>query len=85
MLTLKYLAAAGTYNTAKLLMLSGIGPSDHLRTFGIETLSDLPGVGQNLQDHHEVPIISSVRKPGGYYGQDRGWRMIKNGIEYLAV
>jgi choline dehydrogenase len=78
------LAAAGTYNTAKLLMLSGVGASDHLRTFGIETLSDLPGVGQNLQDHHEVPIINSVRKPGGYYGEDRGWRMIKNGIEYLA-
>ncbi len=77
------LVAAGTYNTAKLLMLSGLGPADHLRSFGIPVACDLPGVGQNLQDHHEVPVVSAIRGPGGYYGQDRGWRMLWNGLQYL--
>jgi choline dehydrogenase len=77
------LVAAGTYNTAKLLMLSGLGPADHLRSSGVTVNCELRGVGQNLQDHHEVPVISSIRKPGGYFRQDRGWRMIRNGLEYL--
>ena len=42
--------SGGVFNTPQLLMLSGIGPSPHLREFGIDCLSDLP-VGQNLQDH----------------------------------
>jgi choline dehydrogenase len=77
------LVAAGTYNTAKLLMLSGIGPADHLKEHGVPVVADLPGVGQNLQDHHEVPIIATTRGPSGYFGQDRGWRMLRNGLQYL--
>jgi len=79
------LVAAGTYNTAKLLMLSGIGPADHLDDFQIPVLADLPGVGQNLQDHHEVPIIATTRGRSGYFGQDRGWRMLRNGLQYLLT
>lgn len=41
----------GAINSPQLLMLSGIGPADHLRSLGIPVLADLPGVGQNLQDH----------------------------------
>ena len=41
----------GTVNSPQLLMLSGIGPADHLRSLGIPVLEDLPGVGRNLQDH----------------------------------
>jgi choline dehydrogenase len=41
----------GAINSPKLLMLSGIGPADHLRRLGIPVLVDLPGVGRNLQDH----------------------------------
>jgi choline dehydrogenase-like flavoprotein len=41
----------GTINSPQLLMLSGIGPADHLRGLGIAVLADLPGVGENLQDH----------------------------------
>jgi choline dehydrogenase len=77
------LVAAGTYNSAKLLMLSGIGPADHLDDFQIPVLADLPGVGSNLQDHHEVPIIATTRAKSGYFGQDRGWPMIRNGLQYL--
>ena len=42
---------AGTYASPQILMLSGIGPADHLREVGVEVVHDLPGVGQNLQEH----------------------------------
>ena len=77
------LVATGTYNTAKLLMLSGIGPADHLGEHGIAVVADLPGVGANLQDHHEVPVIATTKGPSGYFGEDRGWRMLRNGLQYL--
>jgi choline dehydrogenase len=76
------LLAAGTYNTAKLLMLSGIGPADHLHEHGIDVVADLP-VGENLQDHHEVPVINASLRASGYFGEDRGWRMLRNGLQYL--
>jgi choline dehydrogenase len=49
--------SASTFNSPKLLMLSGIGPGDQLRGLGIEVLADSPGVGRNLQDHP----VSNVR------------------------
>ncbi|MEO1104294.1 MAG: GMC family oxidoreductase N-terminal domain-containing protein, partial [Pseudomonadota bacterium] len=78
------LVATGTYNTAKLLMLSGIGPADHLGEHHIPIVVDLPGVGQNLQDHHEVPVIARTVPGVGYFGEDRGWSMIRNGLQFLA-
>jgi choline dehydrogenase len=77
------LVGAGTYNSAKLLMLSGIGPADHLHDFQIPVIADLPGVGSNLQDHHEVPVIAATRGRSGYFGEDRGWPMLRNGLQYL--
>jgi choline dehydrogenase len=77
------LVGSGTYNTAKLLMLSGLGPADHLSEFGIPVVADIPGVGQNLQDHHEVPVIASTKQKSGYFGEDRGWPMLRNGLQYL--
>jgi choline dehydrogenase-like flavoprotein len=77
------LVAAGTYNTPKLLMLSGIGPSGRLAGHGIETVVDLPGVGENLQDHHEVPVVATTTSHVGYHGEDRGVKAIRNGLQYL--
>lgn len=73
---------AGALVTPKLLMLSGLGPADHLRSHGIEVRADLPGVGQNLIDHPEVPIIATANGPHGYYRQGNGWRMIRNGLQF---
>ena len=75
--------AAGTYMTPKLLMLSGIGPSDELSRHGIGIEADLPGVGRNLQDHHEVPVVATTSGAFGYFGQDRGLAMLSNGLQYV--
>lgn len=77
------LVGAGTYNSAKLMMLSGIGPADHLGDFQIHVVADLPGVGSNLQDHHEVPVIATTKGKSGYFGQDKGWPMLRNGLQYI--
>jgi choline dehydrogenase-like flavoprotein len=54
--TREVILAGGAFNSPQLLMLSGIGPADHLRSVGIEPLLDLP-VGKNLQDHLAVLIM----------------------------
>jgi choline dehydrogenase len=77
------LVAAGSYNSPKLLMLSGIGPEAQLKSHGIKTVTDLSGVGENLQDHHEVPVVSATNGHFGYDGEDKGFRAVKNGLQYL--
>jgi choline dehydrogenase len=46
--------SAGAIGSPHVLMLSGVGPADHLRSLGIPVIQDLPGVGQNLRDHPKV-------------------------------
>jgi choline dehydrogenase len=48
--------SGGVIDTPKLLMLSGIGPADHLKTLGIPVIADLQGVGRNFQDHLKLSI-----------------------------
>lgn len=48
------IVSAGTYSSPKILMLSGIGPQEHLDSLGIETRIPLEGVGKNLRDHYAV-------------------------------
>src|SRR3954452_12720006 len=55
--------SAGAYNSPQLLMLSGVGPAEHLATREIEVLVDLPGVGQNLQDHINSGVIYTTDEP----------------------
>jgi choline dehydrogenase len=59
------IVSAGAFDSPKLLMLSGLGPAAHLKEKGIAVAVDLPGVGQNLQDHVLVPIFydSKVQMP----------------------
>ena len=74
---------AGALVTPKILMHSGIGEEKQLKKFNIDVIENLKGVGKNLQDHHEVPVISKTKPGYGYFNQDKGWRMIKNGLQYL--
>lgn len=50
------IVSAGAVGSPQILMLSGVGPADHLRQHGIDVHVDLPGVGKNLHDHLFVPI-----------------------------
>ena len=63
--------AAGAIGSPQLLMVSGIGPADHLREIGVEVAHDLPGVGQNLQDHPYVVCIWESKLGGSLYGADK--------------
>jgi choline dehydrogenase len=61
--------SAGAIGTPQLLMLSGIGPGEHLDALGIDVLADLPGVGANLQDHLMSQVAYTATRPvgpGGY-------------------
>jgi choline dehydrogenase-like flavoprotein len=57
---------AGVIGSPQVLMLSGIGPADHLREHGIDVVCDLPGVGKNLQDHLMVPLRYLATKDTGH-------------------
>ncbi|KAH7119836.1 choline dehydrogenase [Dendryphion nanum] len=50
------IVAGGAYNSPQLLKLSGVGPAQELARFNIPVISDLPGVGTNLQDHYEIAV-----------------------------
>ncbi|MEL0110771.1 MAG: GMC family oxidoreductase N-terminal domain-containing protein, partial [Rickettsiales bacterium] len=60
------LLSGGVFNSPQLLMLSGIGPADHLREHGIEVRHDLPGVGANLQDHLAVSLSYTRKVPSAF-------------------
>ncbi|WP_107495492.1 choline dehydrogenase [Thalassobius sp. I31.1] len=69
--------AASSINSPKLLMLSGIGPADHLKDHGIEVIADRPGVGKNLQDHLEVYFQFAAKKKITLY---RYWNLFWKGL-----
>jgi choline dehydrogenase len=54
------IVAGGVYNSPLLLKHSGVGPAAELQKFGIPVVSDLPGVGSNLQDHYEISVQGRV-------------------------
>lgn len=64
--THEVILCAGTIGSPQLLMLSGIGPAGHLRSLGIPVVRDLPGVGENLQDHPRAAITYESRKELGF-------------------
>ncbi|MFO1070822.1 MAG: GMC family oxidoreductase N-terminal domain-containing protein [Geminicoccaceae bacterium] len=62
------IVSAGAVGSPRLLMLSGIGPADHLRAVGVDVIHDLPGVGQNFHDHYGTDILFELDGP---YSMDK--------------
>jgi choline dehydrogenase len=59
------IVSSGTYKSPQLLMLSGIGPADHLHAMGIDVVQDLQGVGENLQEHPNLLNIYRMKHAAG--------------------
>ncbi|AMX99560.1 choline dehydrogenase [Mesorhizobium ciceri] len=83
------IVAASSINSPKILMLSGIGPAEHLRENGIPVVADRPGVGRNLQDHMELYIqqesllpitLNSVLNPFSKALIGAQWLFLKTGL-----
>ncbi|MDV2978543.1 UNVERIFIED_CONTAM: choline dehydrogenase [Actinomycetes bacterium ARC8] len=75
----------GAFNTPQLLQLAGIGDAGHLRTLGIEPVVDLPGVGENLQDHLEVYVQHGCPLPVSEQPSLSRWRMPFIGAQWLLA
>ena len=77
------IVSAGAIGSPKLLMLSGIGRGDGLRALGIDVVHDLPGVGQNLQDHFDVYVVSECRGDFSYDKVKQPHRTLWAVLQYL--
>lgn len=75
----------GAFNSPQLLQLAGIGDPEHLRSVGIAPRVDLPGVGENLQDHLEVYLQHSCTQPVSLGPWMSNWRAPRIGAEWLFL
>ncbi len=75
------IVCAGAIGSPHLLMLSGIGPAEHLRKIGIPVVHDIPGVGQNLRDHPQVTVALKANKAFLTNGTEPRLQM---GLRYTA-
>ena len=78
------IVSAGAIGSPPLLQLSGVGPGDFLESRGIKVVADLPGVGENLQDHFKVRLAYRCNRPITTNDDLNSWyRRIKIGLSYL--
>lgn len=77
------LVSSGAIGSPKLLLQSGIGPANHLRSVGVKVLHDLPGVGGNLQDHLDLFVIAECTGDHTYDGVAKLHRTLWAGIQYV--
>jgi choline dehydrogenase len=75
------IVCGGAVNSPKILMLSGIGPADHVSSMGITLVADVPGVGHNLQDHVRIPVL--YESPRSSPGDRIHW--VPAGLNYLFL
>ena len=75
--------SAGAVGSPQLLMLSGVGPASHLKDHGITIVADMPGVGQNLNDHPDFVLKYKCLKPVSIWPQTRLVRRTFAGIRWL--
>jgi choline dehydrogenase len=78
--------SGGAFNSPQLMQLSGIGPSDLLRSHGIDVIADMPGVGADLQDHLQVRMQFRANQPITANDVLNNWRhRYAAGVRYLLT
>jgi len=77
--------AAGAFQSPHLLLLSGIGPQDHLRVSGVDVVCDSRDVGKNLQDHLDLGLVWDCTKPITVYSQTKGAKQVLVGLRYMLA
>ncbi|RWP61274.1 GMC family oxidoreductase N-terminal domain-containing protein [Mesorhizobium sp.] len=79
------IVSSGAIGSPKLLMQSGIGPADHLKSVGVTPVHDLPGVGCNLQDHLDLFVIAECTGDHTYDKYAKLHRTVWAGLQYLLL
>jgi len=77
------LLSGGAVNSPQILEVSGIGKAEHLKDRGIEVISDLPGVGENLQDHYVISVQHKITEPVTVNDQAQGLAFLKEVAKYI--
>ena len=77
--------SGGAFNSPQLLQLSGICNAEHLRSVGVDPVHDLPGVGENLQDHLEVYVQHACTQPVSLNPNLQFWRRPIIGAQWLFL
>ncbi|MGD1925700.1 MAG: GMC family oxidoreductase [Paracoccaceae bacterium] len=75
---------AGTFNSAQILQLSGIGDPEHLAPLGIKTVHALPGVGRNLRDHYAPRFAARVKDAASINESTRGLKLAGEVVKWLT-
>lgn len=83
--TTEVVLSSGSIGSPKVLMLSGIGPADHLAEHGIDVVLDQPGVGSNLQDHLDLSVIAECTGDHTYDKYGNPFWATMAGLRYLAT
>jgi choline dehydrogenase-like flavoprotein len=76
---------AGALASPKILQLSGIGDAAHLKSHGIDIVADVPGVGENYQDHLEATVQAEVKDPISIFGEDKGLKAAGHMLQYMLT
>jgi len=77
------ISCGGAINSPQLLQLSGIGNPEDLNALGLNVVQDLPGVGENLQDHLELYVQYACKKPVSLFPSLKWWRQPWIGAQWL--
>ena len=77
--------SAGAVGSPHILMLSGVGPGAHLQDMGIEVLCDLPGVGQNLNDHPDFVLKYKCKQPVSFWPKTKPLAKLAAGIQWFTT
>lgn len=78
------IVTAGAIGSAKVLQLSGVGPAAVLARAGVAQKAELP-VGRNFHDHLHMSVNATINKPISLYGQDKGLKALRHGIEWTFL